>query len=132
MKQKSQRPSLKAYYHSTSHILAYAVKELYPHVRLGIGPATEDGFYYDFDLFHRFTPDELGGIEKKMQEIINKDYPFIKRAVLKEEAVKFFQMKGEIYKVELLKEIEEEEISLYEVGNFVDLCKGPHIVSTGG
>jgi threonyl-tRNA synthetase len=131
MKRKSQNPSLEIYRHSASHILAHAVKELYPDVKLGIGPAIEDGFYYDFDLKHRFVPEDLKRIERKMQDIIKKDYPFLRKEVSKKEAVKIFKEKGEKYKLELLKDIEDEKVSLYESGGFIDLCKGPHVESTG-
>ncbi len=131
MEQKPQNLSLETYRHSTSHVLAYAVKELYPEVKFGIGPAIEDGFYYDFDTSHRFVPEDLAKIEKKMQEIINKDYPFVRKEVTKEEAVKIFKANGEKYKVELLQGIEDKKVSLYESGDFVDLCRGPHIESTG-
>lgn len=139
MKQKPQNPpgqscdriELETYRHSTSHVLAYAVKELYPEVKLAIGPAIEDGFYYDFDLSHRFVPEDLPKIEKKMQEIIKKDYPFVRKEVSKEEAAKIFKAGGEKYKLELLEGIEDKKVSLYESGGFVDLCKGPHIESTG-
>ncbi len=139
MKQKSPNPpcqpcnriDLETYRHSTSHILAYAVKQLYPEVKFGIGPAIEDGFYYDFDLSHRFTPEDLPKIERKMQDIINKNHPFIRKEVSKEEAIKIFKGKGEKYKTELLEAIEDKKVSLYESGEFIDLCKGPHVESTG-
>ena len=129
--QSSKRLELETYRHSASHILAHAVKELYPDVKFGIGPAIEDGFYYDFDTSHRFVPEDLPKIEKKMQDIIKKDYPFIRREISKKEAVKIFKEKGEKYKVELLQEIKDEKVSLYESGTFVDLCRGPHVESTG-
>lgn len=131
MEQKPQNSSIETYRHSTSHILAHAVKELYPDVKLGIGPAIEDGFYYDFDLSHRFVPEDLPEIEKKMQEIINKDEPFVRKEISKDEAVKIFKTKGEKYKVELLEGIEDKKVFLYYSGNFFDLCKGPHVESTG-
>jgi threonyl-tRNA synthetase len=131
MKQKSQNPLLETYRHSTSHILAHAVKELYPDVKLAIGPAIEDGFYYDFDTSHRFIPEDLPNIEKKMQEIIKKDYPFVRKEISKKEAIKIFKKHNEKYKVELLEEIKDEKVSLYESGDFFDLCRGPHIESTG-
>jgi len=131
MKQKSQNAPLEVYRHSASHILAYAVKELYPDVKLGIGPSIEDGFYYDFDTSHRFIPEDLPEIEKKMQEIIKKDYPFVRKEISQKEAIETFKKQGEKYKVELLEEIKDEKVSLYESGNFVDLCRGPHVESTG-
>lgn len=131
MKQNPQNISLETYRHSASHILACAVKELYPDVKLGIGPAIKDGFYYDFDLSHRFVPEDLSKIEKKMQEIINQDYPFVRKEISKEKAIEIFKTKDEKYKVELLQEIKDEKVSLYKSGDFVDLCRGPHVQSTG-
>ncbi len=131
MKQNPQNAPLEVYRHSASHVLAYAVKELYPDVKFGIGPAIADGFYYDFDLSHRFVPEDLANIEKKMKGIIKKDSPFVRKEVSKKEAVKIFKVKGEKYKLELLDEIKDEKISLYESGDFVDLCRGPHVESTG-
>ncbi|MBU1767619.1 MAG: threonine--tRNA ligase, partial [Candidatus Omnitrophica bacterium] len=131
MKQKPQDSSLETYRHSTSHILAYAVKELYPGVKLGIGPAIEDGFYYDFDLSHRFVPEDLANIEKKMQEIINCAYEFVREEYSKEEAIEIFKAKGEKYKVELLQEIKDKQVFFFTSGDFVDLCRGPHVESTG-
>lgn len=119
------------YRHSTSHIMAHAVKELFPDAKLAIGPAIEEGFYYDFDIDRTFTPEDLSLIEKKMSEIIKQDTPFVRKIVSREEAIELFKKKGEDYKVELLEEITDEEVSLYEEGGFVDLCRGPHISSTG-
>ncbi len=131
MKQNPQNVPLEVYRHSASHILACAVKELYSDVKLAIGPAIEDGFYYDFDTSHRFVPEDLVKIEKKMQEIINKDEPFVREEISKKEAVKIFKEKAEKYKVELLEEIKDKKVSLYKSGDFVDLCRGPHVESTG-
>jgi len=111
--------------------MAHAVKELFPDAKLAIGPAIEDGFYYDFDLDRSFTPEDLIAIEKKMSEIIKRNTPFVRKIVKREEAIDLFNEKGEIYKVELLREIPDEEVSLYEEGGFVDLCRGPHVESTG-
>ena len=111
--------------------MAHAVKELFPDAKLAIGPAIEEGFYYDFDLDRSFTPEDLIAIEKKMSEIIRKNNPFVRRIVRREEAIDLFTAKGEIYKVDLLREITDEEVSLYEEGGFIDLCRGPHIDSTG-
>ncbi|NWF75191.1 MAG: threonine--tRNA ligase [Nitrospirae bacterium] len=121
----------KIYRHSTSHIMAHAVKEIFPEAKLGIGPAIEDGFYYDFDIDRPFTPEDLSLIENKMAEIIRKNNPFIRKIVRKSEAIEIFKKLGEDYKVELLNEIPDEEVSLYEEGSFIDLCKGPHLDSTG-
>jgi threonyl-tRNA synthetase len=124
------RKGLEILRHSASHIMAQAVKELFPNVKLTFGPSTENGFYYDFDYDRPFTPQDLEMIEKKMAEIIKKDEPFIRRVVSKEEAVKLFQGMGETYKVKHLEEL-PDHVSLYQQGNFVDLCEGPHIPSTG-
>ena len=118
--------------HSTSHVLAQAVKELFPEAKLAIGPAIADGFYYDFGVETPFTQDDLGLIENRMKEIAGKNMPFIKKAVTKEEALKIFEDLGENYKIELLNEIEDDEVTVYEHGNFIDLCRGPHINGTGG
>jgi len=123
--------NLVIYRHSTAHIMAQAVCELYPGTKLGIGPAIEEGFYYDFDLPTKISPEELARIESKMEEIIKSNLPFEKKVVTKDEAKKFFQLQGEIYKVELLNEIKDDEVSLYQQGNFIDLCRGPHLSSTG-
>jgi threonyl-tRNA synthetase len=116
--------------HSAAHVMAQAVKELYPSVKLTFGPSTDTGFYYDFDYGRTFTPQDLEMIEKKISEIIKKDFPFIKREVSKEEAIETFQKMGETYKVEHLEEL-PERVSLYRQGSFLDLCEGPHIPSTG-
>lgn len=121
----------KIYRHSTSHIMAHAVKEIFPEAKLGIGPAIEDGFYYDFDIDRPFTPEDISLIENKMAEIIRKNNPFIRKIMRKNEAIELFKKLGENYKVELLNEIPDEEVSLYEEGSFIDLCKGPHLDSTG-
>jgi len=117
--------------HSASHVMAYAVKELFPDAKLGIGPPTDEGFYYDFDTEHKFTPQDLINIESKMREIINKNYEFTSRRIAKEEARRFFSGRGEFYKVELLDNITDDEVTLYQCGDFIDLCKGPHVESTG-
>ncbi len=111
--------------------MAHAVKALFPEAKLAIGPATEDGFYYDFDLDRTFSPEDLHLIEEKMSEIVRQNTPFVKKVVSRQEAIDFFERSGEPYKVELLREIPDEEVSLYEEGGFVDLCRGPHIRSTG-
>lgn len=120
------------YRHSTSHVLAQAVQRLFPGTRLGIGPAIADGFYYDFDSDHKFTPEDLEIIEKEMEKIIAQDYCFSRREVSRQEAIEFLSGRGEKYKVELVKELPEDAvISFYEQGEFVDLCAGPHVPSTG-
>ncbi|MBW2021508.1 MAG: threonine--tRNA ligase [Deltaproteobacteria bacterium] len=117
--------------HSTSHVMAMAVKELFPGVKVTIGPAIEDGFYYDFDYERPFREEDLPKIEEKMAEIIKADYPFQRKEVSKEEAVRFFEQQGEKYKLELLQDIDDDGVSLYTQGSFTDLCRGPHIPSTG-
>jgi threonyl-tRNA synthetase len=119
------------YRHSTSHIMAHAVKALFPHAKLAIGPATEEGFYYDFDLDRPFTPEDLERIEKKMAEIIKENRPFNRKTLQRKEAIELFRKAGEDYKVELLGEITDDSVSLYEEGGFADLCRGPHVPSTG-
>ncbi|NQT30205.1 MAG: threonine--tRNA ligase, partial [Candidatus Saganbacteria bacterium] len=117
--------------HSTSHVMAQAVMELFPGVKLGIGPAIENGFYYDFDMPEQLTPEDLPKIEKKMKEIIKANQKFKCSEKSKEEAIAFFEERGEKYKVELLHEIEGDNVSIYQNGDFVDLCRGPHLSSTG-
>ena len=116
--------------HSASHIMAQAVKELFPTAKLTFGPSTDTGFYYDFDYDRTFTLQDLETIEKKMAEIIEKNEPFIRKEVSKEEAIKTFKEMGETYKVEHLEEL-PDRVSLYRQGTFLDLCEGPHLPSTG-
>ncbi|MBI5341725.1 MAG: threonine--tRNA ligase [Deltaproteobacteria bacterium] len=115
--------------HSTAHVMAAAVKELFPDARITIGPSIENGFYYDFDVESPFTPEDLARIEEKMAEIVRADLPFTREVVGKEEARGRFP--GEPYKEELLADIPDETVSLYRVGNFLDLCRGPHVPSSG-
>ncbi len=118
--------------HSAAHVMAEAVKELFPKAKVTIGPSIENGFYYDFEYDPGFTPEDLKKIEKKIDYLIKKNNPFIKKIVSKEEAVNFFKQQGESYKVEIIKELPDtEEVKLYSQGNFTDLCRGPHIPSTG-
>ncbi len=117
--------------HSCSHILADAVKQLYPEAKLGIGPAVENGFYYDFDIPGGLSEEKLENIEDKMRQIVKKDYPFIQEEWPKEKALDFFSKQGENYKVSLINELGEEKVTVYKHNEFVDLCKGPHIESTG-
>jgi threonyl-tRNA synthetase len=119
------------YWHSTSHIMAQAVQDLFPGVKLDIGPSIEDGFYYDFDVAQPFEPEDLTKIERRMEEIIKENHPFTRKEVSKSEAVEFFKQRGENYKVARLSEMEEDKVSLYKHDNFVDFCRGPHIPSTG-
>ena len=117
--------------HSTSHVMAQAVQELYPGVKVTIGPSIEDGFYYDFDYDGAFGPEDLEKIEKKMEEIACRNLPFVRKVLPKQEAIDFFKKRGEDYKVEIISEIPAETVSLYEQGGFTDLCRGPHVPSTG-
>ena len=118
--------------HSCSHVLAQAVKELWPQAKLTIGPSIEDGFYYDFDKKEPFTDEDLVNIEKKMAEIIKKNEPFIRQELAKPEAEAVFKKLNESYKLELIRDIVDEKVSIYKTGDgFVDLCRGPHIDSTG-
>ena len=118
--------------HSTAHLLAHAVKELFPDAQVTIGPVIENGFYYDFSYKRPFTPDDLAAIEKRMTEIAKRDLPVERREMPRDEAVKFFRDQGEKYKAEIIASIPEKEtISLYGQGNWIDLCRGPHVPSTG-
>ena len=118
--------------HSTAHLLAYAVKELFPDAQVTIGPVIENGFYYDFAYKRPFTPEDLAAIEKKMAELVKQDIPVSREVWSRDEAVKFFLEQGEKYKAELIEAIPaDQEVSLYREGNFIDLCRGPHVPSTG-
>jgi threonyl-tRNA synthetase len=120
------------YRHSTAHILAQAVKRLFPGTVLGIGPAIADGFYYDFDSQHKFTPDDLAAIEAEMRKIISENHSYQRLELPRNEAIEFFEKAGEPYKVELIQDLPPEvPISIYRQGEFVDLCAGPHVPSTG-
>lgn len=120
------------YRHTTSHIMAQAVKNLWPDVKLAIGPAIENGFYYDFDMDHKISDQDLLKIQKEMKKIIKANYPLERFELPREEAIKFMEDKGEDYKVELIKDLPEDEvISFYKQGDFTDLCAGPHMESTG-
>ena len=116
--------------HSTAHVMAEAVLELFPGTKIAIGPAIEDGFYYDFDLPEPLKAEDLEKIEKRMREIIGGKYAFSRKAVSRDEAVKMFS--DQPYKLELIRELpEEEEISVYAQDTFADLCRGPHVENTG-
>ena len=125
------REGLDIYRHSAAHIMAQAVKRIYGNVKLAIGPAIEDGFYYDFDLEDRLSQEDFDRIEKEMRKIIKEDLPVTRKVMGKEEAIKLMKEIGEEYKVELIEEMEDEEVSFYEQGEFIDLCRGPHLPSTG-
>jgi threonyl-tRNA synthetase len=118
--------------HSTAHLLAYAVKELFPEAQVTIGPVVENGFYYDFAYQRPFTPEDLEAIEKRMAELAKKDFPVTREVWQRDKAVEFFKSIGEQYKAELIAAIPaDQDVSLYREGDFVDLCRGPHVPSTG-
>ena len=118
--------------HTASHILAQAVKRLWPEAKLAIGPAIDKGFYYDIDMEHTLTPEDLGKIEKEMSRIVKENLPIIKSVMSRQEAIEFFKSKNEDYKVELIEDLPEDAvISCYAQGDFIDLCAGPHVASTG-
>ncbi len=118
--------------HSTAHLLAYAVKELFPDAQVTIGPVIEDGFYYDFSYKRPFTPEDLEAIEKKMVELAKRDEPVVRKLMSRDAAVAYFKSLGEHYKAEIIASIPaDQEISLYSEGRFTDLCRGPHVPSTG-
>lgn len=124
--------SLEVIRHSCAHLLAHAVKQLFPEAQVTIGPVIEDGFYYDFAFERPFTPQDLALIEQRMEELAQKDIPVHRKEVSRDEAVHFFRKLGEEYKAKIIEEIPESEIlSLYEQGDFTDLCRGPHVPSTG-
>jgi threonyl-tRNA synthetase len=123
--------ALEIYRHSTSHLMAHAVTELFPEAQVAIGPVIEDGFYYDFKRETPFTPDDLQKIEKKMKEIASRNYPVERVEFPHEEAVRYFEEKGEPMKVELIEERTGEIVSCYRQNGFIDLCRGPHVPSTG-
>ena len=118
--------------HTASHILAQAVKRLWPEAKLAIGPAIDKGFYYDIDMEHTLTPEDLGKIEKEMSRIVKENLPITKSVMPRQEAIEFFKSKNEDYKVELIQDLPEDAvISCYAQGDFIDLCAGPHVASTG-
>lgn len=117
--------------HSTAHVMAMAVKALFPGVQVTIGPAIENGFYYDFDYERPLREDDLSEIEEKMKQIVAADLPFTRQVMSGREAVDFFNAQGEGYKVELIEDLKADSVSLYTQGSFTDLCRGPHIPSTG-
>lgn len=118
--------------HSTAHVMAHALKELFPQAKLGVGPPVEEGFYYDIECDYTFTPEDLEKIEKKMAEIVKADHPFKKESLPRQEALDIFKKMGEDYKLQIIQQIDpQEELSVYKDGSFVDLCRGPHIPSTG-
>lgn len=121
---------LDALRHSTSHVMAQAVCDIFPGTKLAIGPSIKDGFYYDFDTPNPFTPEDLPKIEKRMKEIAKGNHNFVRTEISRKEAAEFFKKKGELYKLELINDIPDEKMSLYRHDTFIDLCRGPHIEST--
>lgn len=121
------------YWHSSSHLMAHAIEKLFPGAKFGVGPAIENGFYYDVDVDRKITPEDLIEIEKKMAELAKESKPFVRKECSIQEAIDFFSKKGDEYKLEILKEIDsrEEQVSMYEEGDFVDLCRGPHLPDAG-
>jgi threonyl-tRNA synthetase len=117
--------------HSAAHVMAEAVKDLFPEAKVTIGPAIKNGFYYDFDYERAFEAKDLPSIEKRMAEIIEDDLPLIRTEIPSSEAIEFFRSQGETYKVELIEDLSEEKVSIYKQGNFTDLCRGPHLPTTG-
>lgn len=117
--------------HSTSHLMAHAVKRLYPNVQVTIGPAIKDGFYYDFDTDKPFTDEDLPKIEEEMKKIIKENIPVIRKIMTKKDAIEYFKENNEPYKVEIIEDIDADTVSFYEQGDFIDLCRGPHVPSTG-
>jgi len=123
---------LKIIRHSSAHLLAQAVKQLFPEVQVTIGPVIDNGFFYDFSYEKGFTPDDMAAIEKRMTELVKQDIPITRKVMQRDEAVKFFTDMGESYKAEIIASIpDDQEIGLYEQGDFIDLCRGPHVPSTG-
>jgi len=129
---KKNPEALEIVRHSSAHLLAHAVKELFPDAQVTIGPVIDDGFYYDFSYKRAFTPEDLVLIEKKMRELVKKDIPIVRKTLNRKEAIEYFSSIGESYKSELIQSIpEDESVSLYTQDNFTDLCRGPHVPSTG-
>ncbi len=116
--------------HSTSHVMAQAVQSLFPDAKITIGPAIKDGFYYDFDCNRTFSPEDFPRIEEKMKEIVRQDLPIVRQVICREEALRLFQERAEPYKVELIEGLAESTVTIYRQGDFVDLCRGPHLPST--
>jgi len=129
--EKEAQSELDIYRHSVAHVMAQAVKRLFPEARLAIGPPIADGFYYDFELPRPLTPEDLEAIEAEMRKIIAEDHPIRRRELSRAEAEEFFRQGGEKYKLELIADLKEGEVSCYDQGEFTDLCAGPHLESTG-
>jgi len=130
-KESSMAIDLETYRHSAAHVMAQALKRVFPEARLGIGPAIEDGFYYDFDVDSPLTPEILEQVEKQMSEVVKEDHPFVREELSFAEAHDLLAEQGESYKLELLEGLRDQVISVYRSGEFLDLCRGPHLDSTG-
>src|SRR5206468_4662009 len=117
--------------HSAAHVMAEAVQEIFPDAKLAIGPAIEDGFYYDFDLPRTLTPEDLPDIEQRMARIVAGKYPFLRDRWPREKALEYFRDKGQTYKVELIENLPDAEVGIYQQDTFLDLCRGPHVENTG-
>ena len=129
---QDQPEALEILRHSTAHLMAQAIKRLYKDVKLGVGPVIEGGFYYDIDLEQSLTPEDLPLIEKEMKKIINENIEIVRKEVSREEAIQIYKEIGDEYKLELIEAIPEDEtVTLYEQGDFFDLCRGVHVPSTG-
>jgi threonyl-tRNA synthetase len=129
----SAKDGLSILRHSISHVMAQAVQDVFPGAKVSIGPSIEDGFYYDFEYKETFTNEDFAKIEKRMKEIVSHDYPFIREEMTRAQAVSLFQKKGETYKVELINDLpaDVKNVSIYKQGDYIDLCRGPHVPSTG-
>lgn len=117
--------------HSAAHVMAEAVQEMFPDAKFAIGPAIEDGFYYDFDLPRPLTPEDLPEIEQRMARIVAGKYPFLRDRWPREKALEYFKARGQVYKVELIENLTDDEVGIYQQNNFLDLCRGPHVENTG-
>ncbi|MCF7916521.1 MAG: threonine--tRNA ligase, partial [Candidatus Omnitrophica bacterium] len=122
--------NLESLRHSCSHVLASAVKKLYPEAKLGIGPAIEEGFYYDFEMPEKLSEEDLPKIEKMMKKEIEAGFDFIQQEWDKDKALDFFKEKGEKYKIEIINDLGQDKVSLFKHNDFIDLCKGPHLENT--
>ncbi|MCY4512324.1 MAG: TGS domain-containing protein, partial [Bdellovibrionales bacterium] len=121
------KEALEVIRHSAAHVLAQAVQNLWPEVKVTIGPVIENGFYYDFDTDKKFTPEDLSAIEEEMKKIIKAGYEVTREVWPSEKAMRYFEEKGEILKREIIQDLGEKEVSIYKQGNWLDLCKGPHV-----
>ena len=131
MKDRMMDENLDMIRHSTSHLMAQAVRDLFPGVKVAIGPSIETGFYYDFDYDPGFTDEDLAKIEKRMGELAQMNIPIERKIIKRQDAIRMFTEMGEPYKVELLEALSDDEVSIYTQGDFTDLCRGPHLESTG-